>query len=708
MRDDELQQCKEKLAQMESDIKELSDRIRRMEDTMAKESIPEQMDKKQPIKSWYMRQRTTIKDSKHTMPQHKANNLEGRVGRNLFAVLASLLILIGVGIFVASIYEAIPVVVKVGVIYLFGLGLIGGSLVIYKTRKNKFWLGVTSCGAGELLVSIIASYVHFQIISLITTYFLILVWIFAVLILTKVHTPLFKIISYLGFIVSMIFGMATLTAKDGVMFIALFISYVGISLFFVLSHRGMHAINLGMLYCSTIFLLMFHSETFYFSYGAAPIDLSVFVVIIAIVFHAIHLFCLKKWKVSYSLYSCLTFILVWSAMGDIRSDMFHCIMVVVSMILWILNLHKYGANKVNAIFSAFNIVAMFIINLICIGSPDIQAVNTGLILIVPIVFFVAFYNKTNDHCSIIAAIIYFIFFMVAENEAHSVTCSIVAFLLFLVTKRKNRGGQVYKNIWYALFAFCFVYVFDFIADAIFDANIGIPDYPSMLIKKTLSSVLICILTGMNLYRLYKEEVSQYGYRPSFNLIALHVFNGILLFSGMDILMSNLDYDVPSAAQVWMVNKGIILFLLIASTMALLAFSIIHSIKTHWSNQILTMFHCVKFTIYFWMLSSIFTADTIIISILLLILAIASIIVGFALGSRAARIYGLALSLVCSVGLVFSSMSFNSSLKIAGGIIMCGALCFVISFIYSRAEKMFSKKTESETEENLNSLKIKKE
>ena len=54
-----------------------------------------------------------------------SDDLENKVGKNMFAILASLLVLIGVSIFISTFYEFIPEVVKIGIIYAFGFALLG-------------------------------------------------------------------------------------------------------------------------------------------------------------------------------------------------------------------------------------------------------------------------------------------------------------------------------------------------------------------------------------------------------------------------------------------------------------------------------------------------------------------------------------------------------------------------------------------------------
>lgn len=624
--------------------------------------------------------------------KNQFRHVEGQVGKNLFAVLASLLILIGVGIFIANIYESIPEAVKLCVIYLFGFGLLGSGLKLHQKKGNRFWLGVASCGAAELLVSIIASYTYFKVISLPITYLFVLVWVAGTFALTKVHASLFKIISYIGFVVSMMFGMSMLAITDGLVFVTLFGSFVGLAACFVLSHPQLVKVNLVFLYCNTFALMMFQTDHFYWNEASllqsVPVDLSVFIIFAIIGFHVMHLFRFQDLKLSYSIYSCVTFYCMGIALEDILFDVFYAIMIFVSMVLWISNILKSGANKEGRVFAIFSIIFMAGINIDCLFESDLEGYfTTRLLLVVPILLFVYLYGKTNDHTSMVAALTYFVFFAISDYGQHSIVCVLVAMGIFCWIKAKDKYGEIYKNIWYVFGAVWLVYGFEFVGQQVIEANEWIVDYPRGLVRKTFESLAIFVLTALNLFRIRKEIISEKGYSRSINSVVLNIVNGFLFVYGVDILTSRLEYEIPIEVGLLVCNRWIIMFLLIVATFAILSSSVVHSIKSGWADQYLTMFHCIKFTVYFWIIVGIFTDDAIGISVLLLMLAIASIMVGFKLRSKAARFYGLALSLLCTVSLVLSSISFHSSMQVAGGVILCGVLCFVISFIYSKASKL---------------------
>jgi uncharacterized membrane protein len=71
---------------------------------------------------------------------------------------------------------------------------------------------------------------------------------------------------------------------------------------------------------------------------------------------------------------------------------------------------------------------------------------------------------------------------------------------------------------------------------------------------------------------------------------------------------------------------------------------------------------------------------------LLVLSILWILAGFGLSAKAVRIYGLVITNISIVKLLLLDITYNSTLEKAAGFFVCGVLCFVISFIYSRIDR----------------------
>ena len=77
---------------------------------------------------------------------------------------------------------------------------------------------------------------------------------------------------------------------------------------------------------------------------------------------------------------------------------------------------------------------------------------------------------------------------------------------------------------------------------------------------------------------------------------------------------------------------------------------------------------------------------IMLSVAFLVIALASIILGFMMKYKSMRLYGLVLSIASIVKLVLIDVNYEDLLLRAVGFLICGFLCFGISYIYNRLDK----------------------
>ena len=104
------------------------------------------------------------------------------------------------------------------------------------------------------------------------------------------------------------------------------------------------------------------------------------------------------------------------------------------------------------------------------------------------------------------------------------------------------------------------------------------------------------------------------------------------------------------------------------------------------NTGLSIYLGIKFTILVMVILSSYHAANYILSISAFVLSIIFIVIGFKLDIKSLRIYGLVVSLVCVVKLVMIDLTYDNTVGRAISFFVSGVLCFVISALYSVAEK----------------------
>jgi hypothetical protein len=107
---------------------------------------------------------------------------------------------------------------------------------------------------------------------------------------------------------------------------------------------------------------------------------------------------------------------------------------------------------------------------------------------------------------------------------------------------------------------------------------------------------------------------------------------------------------------------------------------------------LSIYLGAKFTVLVMVILSSYHAANYVLSISAFILAIIFIVIGFSLDIKSLRIYGLVVSLVCVVKLVMIDLTYDNTIGRAVSFFISGVLCFVISALYSIAEKKMHNKT----------------
>ena len=657
-REREILECRSELAALRRRVDDLSLRLDALE---GKPAMVAQMPAIEPVPV------VPMPPAREPAPQ-KEKNLESAVGRNLFAVLASVLVLIGVGVFISTIYEQIPEMVKIVAIYVFGFALLGAGLVIYRRKENKFWLGVASCGLAELLVSIITSHSYFGVLPLLPTFALVLVWILGSFWLTRFHPTVFKTIGFIGFLISISLGLSLIAWEEIGIYLTLLVAYVVLAVFFMATNKSYVNMNTAMAFFAAAGLLLFWDLEPRLPGELGWVACVVFPAILG-VFHGVYVWKAKLHKNAYPMYSILTVGLAALLLVSHRPGVTVPMIGAMALVLWAVQ-HRWGCDKNMRIFytALAGMYLLFAATYQISNQPEMwwymafAAAAYGLFWL----------TKARD----IAWLGWLCFLLIYLRGWGAQWVIWVLFLgaggMFLLSDSPwLRRDQALRTAWYVLVFACGHSLWSSLQLSAVELMDGRELRTFYEITDAVFYIGLAAVNVWYLHRTMRDEEKLL--RITGSAMVVMALQGYVFFGCMEAVGSDL----------WFVTA-----LGILGSMLVLSYSLWYTVKTRGSSHKLMVWQFVKFTLYCWAVLAILDSPNILTHISLLLVAILAVLVGFRLGHKAVRVYGLVLSLVDVVSLVLFNIDYGNSLQFAGGIVLCGVLCFVISFLYSRLSKVF--------------------
>ncbi len=113
---------------------------------------------------------------------------------------------------------------------------------------------------------------------------------------------------------------------------------------------------------------------------------------------------------------------------------------------------------------------------------------------------------------------------------------------------------------------------------------------------------------------------------------------------------------------------------------------VNSLMRYLPERRVSFYNGLKFTWTLWIILGRFSAVSYLISLAGIVLAIAFIVAGFRFNYKGLRLYGLVLTMVCVIKLLFWDIVFDNAFYRPISFLVAGILLFLISYIYFRLEK----------------------
>jgi len=640
--------------------------------------------------------------------QTKNTNLEDIFGRNLMGIFASVLIFIGMVLFGMVIVPSLSDEMKIFCMYLVSFTVIAaGMAFMKKAPANKFFISLTGLGIGGLFISLIMSNVYFHLFGDLLTYILLLGWAAGTILLSKYERNLsgtepkiniFEIIGQLGVMISVILGCILCAIEQD------FVKFLMLVIYHLIAMAAFHLKSVRL-----------------FQKGH---DIPVFVKIYKIQNHIFKIITILILVLSYKIYMkapgssfavmtmeeiFITLLLVLTITADLfvaykeekTADLtclcYHSFIVIYAL-LGIMLILQFGTRRLPEVLLSY---ALCVILLLVVES---QKNKHKIAAQIPL-FLIALFSLISIEAA--AGIIYLLFGTI---------------LLLLVGMWKKNSTYLVTGI-----ASLYLWVFGYLI-------------MYTITLQTIIAVTLC--TGTYLYLRNRTEETSIRI-AGYPIILLAVESVFSTFSVdiKNLLMENYTWDarffeiehfkaiiafsIAGVFHIWMTKKNsfenrnekivaraINAIIMLAGCKAisyhelsLLPILIAIGVFTLNSKEILAdeeqkngsdkkkywimAYILLKYTILLTVILTSFQTPEFMISISLLIFAVLSIIAGFWKRKKGYRLYGLVLSMLSIFKLIMLDANIMRD-AVTGSIsfIICGLLCFSISFIYNKIQKEY--------------------
>lgn len=604
--------------------------------------------------------------------QRNIRDYEKLFGRNFMGVFASVLIFISLIIFATLMLPHLTDTMKLIGLYVISFGiLLAGYLPARKNQTNKFYIALIGCGIGSLYISLLLSDLYFKVISDITLYILILIWAVFIKYLSGLKNMVFHVIGQSGILISTILGTALCVHDaDAAKFLVLTVFYFLSSLVFAGRDRTNYAQNLCNHICKSLNLIVFAVG---FS-CMKPTDLRV-VHILIVMFYLLSEFYFS-YKDEYrhgiafqllTMVNAVTLIFLFSFTELFSEDAVYLFMYIAAIALLFYVYRKHAAYQIIS-----EIFFLIVIYLGCHNHPFIQDHLYAYLTVIPAML----YGKLRSRKLYLYA-----------------GAAFAGELLFLALS----GPSTYSAADFSMtpyVEYLIMTVFIYIA---FMYVCRLADQTAFTITGyILISIILAIFVHDSSYQFMKhcdmEHIKTIEYIalkanliPFFILAVIH-----LLLTAFHCLGT----EKPVTKMLLIINA----LLMIAgcacigcrpwkpaSIMITALLFLINSRRLLRCHQKTGYYIAFKYTIFMVCVLNSYDVTDYVISICLLLFAIASIIIGFYRSAVTFRLYGLILSMISIVKLIMIDIRYDSTMENAISFFVSGILCFAISFLYHKID-----------------------
>ena len=642
----------------------------------------------QPTQQYYQPQPTPQPAQQYYQPQQartqaSKQSMESFIGKYGMAIGASLLIFIAIVMFAVWIIPVLGDAVKIAAMFIFsGAFIVAGELNAKKKGVNKWNTSLTGCGTGAVFVSLFVTYGYFEAINIIALYVLFVLWAAALCFLGRKKSFVFTIIGQTGIFVAAIFSAIQMHTLDEYLVVLVMLVLAEVSFFIndllVKNYWSSFSTWCGTIIAFTLVTIKYLAGVYGFGGNEVnPVDIIILVFTLVVIMYSslVQILFLENEKhiITFVIQTILTlfpmgFLLIYSLdgyIGNLESERIGDLLILTIALIDFFVIERFvklEAAKITAytaeiIFALFIFIANF--NIV-VADQEYLAIAGG-ILAVLIEVGACIYSRFKRNLVARFYSLTMIILIIAADFDNSILglILVVTMLAFAVaeriTEKEEHVNVVYDNVFYLWIIGMIAYTFHLINE--------IHRIPG-------SFELFCIIMAALQIFAYKKEFAaiKMSHEKTCNIMFYIVNVFLVLFYTTEMMIFTKS---PFA---------ILYGLLITAVISINVKDLLE--KYSWAGAYVAF----KYTYVCLMFLIAYKSYGIMLSVAFLVIALASIILGFRMKYKSMRMYGLVLSIASIVKLVLIDVNYEDLLLRAVGFLICGFLCFGISYIYNRLDK----------------------
>ena len=692
---------------IEKRVKELEIKVSKLEDIISKNEIETTMEKKigPSIKERMIKREKTlsmkneskeIKDGKTKKSSSIFGKLkEETIGKYIIGGLASLLIFIAAISLVGLVWNSITPQGKLAILGSSGIILTLLGFVLIKKKKSPISSIILGTGAGLIFISIISANMLFGFIGKYTTFLLLGIWSISFILSYKYIKSFFAvIIAYIGSYAALLLALGSVNTSSDLIISGIFA--VGIILTLLISaniwfnNKEKIIVHLfGIISLATIiiwgvFIRPFNyiNETMWTPYIVG------IVIILYLIMNRLYMINKnkrhQKWNIAIGIFVAILTALAITSLPNITGINGYIIFSIINLIQLIIveaKMNKFK-NKLTSIYAIFMAIGIVLI------SNNKFSLYMGASIPAFILLFVQKKRKDNDYNKTIKALIifellvnYLVSTVAYANKAIYILYAIPTLVLITLLLLYEKEMGDFKNLKATK-------ILGFVTYLITTQTIGYHVIGGLKLSNgailsnggmslLLLTLLFLGLTGVNYFKDWSVEDFKFigGNEDNKNepsLIIFYLAATIMFFYGINMI---------GYSNLW---QGALIEILIVSTIAIMqSFNLI---KSKEENQFAGFFIGIQFLILFWaiMINGFdLPFSSVIVSVVGLLIALASIIGGFTIRMKSLRLYGLILAILMALKFVIVDLAQENSIKRVIALLVGGLICFGISILYNK-------------------------